>query len=108
MQFLMEMLLNNIIVLLFLTLITYIAIDQKNKYIVKNGLTKEEFNLSFRQKFNEVVGYLFKKLVNALAVSIVISLISFRELFIPDVFHTVFLTILLIPYSEKYILKLVK
>lgn len=108
MAFLTEFLLNNFIVILFLSLLVYICIDQKNKYIIEKGMSKSEFNTMFRSKFNEVGNYLFKKLINALSISIIISLISFRELFIPDVFHTVFLTLLLSQYTEKYLQKLVK
>lgn len=92
----LDFLINHSIHLVGLTVVAIFGYDQYRKYIQKNNMTGREFLSMLRKRLNEVGNEVAAKFFTSVVVAFIISFISFRELFVTDVFHTVFLTMLLV------------
>jgi len=104
----LDFLINHSIDLVGLVVILIFGYDQYRKYIQKNNMTGREFLSMMRRRLNEVGNELAAKFVTSIVVAFIISFISFRELFVTDVFHTVFLTMLLVRPVFKHVQNIFK
>lgn len=99
-------LLNHSVLIIFLLTTAVVARNEYRRYLQRNKMDAEEFKSRIRERINEVGSGLLAKLATALVVAAAISMISFREIFLNDVFHTVFLTMLLVKPVHKYLSRL--
>lgn len=98
----LDFLLNNSITIIFLLTIGFLGYSEYRRYLQRKEITPSEFRSLVRSKINEIGSGLLTKLATAVVIALIVSLVSFRELFVMDVFHTVFLTLLLArPVSKK-------
>ena len=97
----LDLLINHSIHLIGIVVLGLMAHYQYKRLLQQSGLTPEAFRSSLRVKFNEVGNKLAAKLATSLVVATIISIVSFRELFVNDVFHTVFFTMVLVPLVYK-------
>ena len=90
-----QTLMNHSITIVFLIAAAIIARSEYKRYLVKQQMSPQEFRSLLRLKINEAGAGLLIKFVNAVLIAFVISLVSFREIWVNDVFHIVFLTLLM-------------
>lgn len=102
----MQFLMDNSIILIFLIAASILGYSEYKKYLQKQAMSPVEFRSMLRLKLNEVGNELLAKFAVSVIVSIVISLVSFRELWMNDTFHIVFLTNLLSRPTWKYLKRL--
>lgn len=102
----MQFLLDNSITIIFLITASILGYSEYKKYLARKQLTPQEFRSLLRFKINEVGNELLAKLAVSIVVTLLISIVSFRELWMNDCFHIVFLTNLLSKPTYKYLKKL--
>lgn len=86
----------------------FMAVSETRRYMKKNKMSCSDLTSKIRLNINEVGEELIPKLLSSVAVSTLISIISFRELWMNDTFHIVFLSSLLLGPANKYIKQLFK
>lgn len=94
-------LLNNSIVLIFISTIFFLALLESKQLMQRKGISKIEFYSQFRERSRDFVTLILLKLVTAIALTITISMLSFRQFWLNDVFHVTFFTLLLLRQFEK-------
>lgn len=92
----MTFLLDNSVLIAFLLTVAFVGYREYKEYLRRTGMSTAHFRNILKIRLNIVGTGLLAKLITALVVASVISAVSFREVFLPDVFHTVFLTMLLV------------
>jgi hypothetical protein len=102
----MQFLMDNSVLIVFLITAAVLGRSEYKRYLRENGLSSAEAIARLRRGINEIGESLFPKLLATLLISLLISMVSFREIFVPDVFHIVFLTMLLARPTSKLIKKL--
>lgn len=102
----MQLLMNNSILIVFLLAAFVVGRSEYKRYLAKQSLTPKEFRDLLRLKLNEAGSKVLSKFVASLVISLLISMVSFRELWVNDVFHVVFLTMLMARPIHKQIRKL--
>jgi hypothetical protein len=98
-----QTLMNNSVLLVFLVTASVLAYSEYKKYLAKQRMSPQEFRSFLRLKLNEAGSQLLIKFVNALLIAFVISMVSFREIWVNDVFHIVFLTLLMAKPLHKMV-----
>lgn len=88
--------------------LTFIAVSETKRYMKNNRISLYDLTSKIRSNINEVGEELIPKLLSSAVVSILISIVSFRELWMNDVFHIVFLASLLLGPANHYIKQLFK
>src|SRR5690606_29162682 len=101
-----EVLLDNSVLIIGFLVISLVGYREYRRYLQRKGITSEQFRVSFRENLNKVSPSLLTKLAMSVCIAVIISVISFRSLFVNDVFHTVFLTILMAPTTYKVLRRL--
>lgn len=100
------MLMNNSILLIFLLTVAIVGRSEYKKYLKRKNIDSVEFKNQLRSKLNAVGNEMLAKLAVSIIVSVVISLVSFRELWMNDCFHIVFLTNLMSKPTYKRLKRL--
>lgn len=83
-----------------------IGYSEYRRHLEKTKLSPREFRSLLRLKFNEIGNELVLKLVASAVITVVISMVSFREIWMNDAFHIVFLTNLLYARTVNLLVKL--
>jgi hypothetical protein len=96
------------VLIVFLITVAFLANSEYKKYLAKKNMDPAEFRSMLRLKIDEVGKELLAKLAVSVLVSVVISLVSFRELWMNDCFHIVFLTNLLSKPTYKRLKKILE
>lgn len=96
----MDWLLNNSHRIILFLALSYLTFCYVQNFMKKRGMNWNDFKSYFKSKLKETLEHLFPKIVTSIVFTFLISLISFREYWINDVFHVVFLTIILHRYLE--------
>lgn len=90
-----QSLLDHSILLIFLVTAFIVGRSEYKKYLDRKNLSPQELRSVLRLKIDSIGKELLAKLAVSIIVTLVISLVSFRELWMNDCFHIVFLTNLL-------------
>ncbi len=98
-----QFLLNNSIQLVALVLLVTVLTLETRKFMKRKSIDLSQFLVFLRQKIEELGNPLLGKLAAIAVVSFLVSLVSFREWWVNDVFHVVFLASLLLDRSEQII-----
>lgn len=83
--------------------ITFLGMSASKEYMKKHNMTTSQFFSEIRRVKDEVGTVLLAKLITASLITLVVSLISFRQIWMNDTFHVVFLTIIIYPRLEQYL-----
>lgn len=104
----LQTLMNNSILIVFLLTVFVVGRNEYRRYLQRKGISGLEFRLSLQRQIDKAGAPLLAKLATALIVASLISIVSFREFFLTDVFHTVFLTMLLVRPVHRLVKNLIK
>ena len=91
-----KFLLDNSLIIIFVLVMTIIARNELKAYMIKNNLDWSGFQSLVLQRLHQAGVEVLSYLVSALLITVTISLVSFKSVWITDVFHTVFFTIVLL------------
>ena len=103
-----QLLLDNSIFMIACFCFGFVGYSECRRYLRRSGKTPKEVRSSLRLKLDEVGKHLLIKLASSVIVTLVISLISFREVWMNDCFHIVFVASLLQPLVLKQLRDLTK
>jgi hypothetical protein len=103
----MDFLLNNSLFIVTGIAFTVFGIAEYRRYLDKRMMTNAEFIQQLRERLNDQGSILAYKLLTSVIVTLVISMVSFRQLWMNDCFHIVFLTAILFPPTLRFLRKLV-
>lgn len=101
-------LLNNSISLIGLIVGTVLVVSSIREFAKKKNMNISDSLVFLRQRLNEIGNELILKLISSLFITLMISLVSFRELWSNDVFHVVFICSLLKTKTEELLKKMVE
>jgi hypothetical protein len=90
----------------FLLAASVVGRSEYKRYLAKQGMTSQEFRDLLKLKLNEAGSKVLLKFITSLIIAFLISMVSFRELWVNDVFHVVFLTMLLARPIHKQLRKM--
>lgn len=102
----LQFLLNHCVSIVGLLALVILARNLTKEYMGKKGLDRAQLVSLLRLKTNEVGKFLFPKIIASVVITLTISPISFREIWVPDVYHVVFITSILFNRVEQYLAKL--
>jgi hypothetical protein len=100
-----QFLMDNSIFIIFIVCAAIIGRFEYKKYLQGKNINSSEFRSLFRFNINDVREELLDKLAASIVMTVVISLILSRQLWMNDTFHIVFLTNLLSESIWKYLNK---
>ena len=103
----LNFLLNHCVSIVGLLALAILARNLTKEYMGKKGLDRAQLVSLLRLKTNEIGKFLFPKIIASVLITLVVSPVSFRELWVPDVYHVVFITSILFNRVELYLSKLV-
>lgn len=102
----MEFVLNNSVLIIALITASLVIASEYKSYVKRKNLDPVELRSLLRRKLQEISTELAIKTVVAVLISIVISAVSFKELWTIEVFHIVFLTSILSKPIQGYLKRL--
>lgn len=104
----MDFLLNNSIFIVFTICAVALGYIEYRQYLKRRLTSGSILTDKFKANINDVARDLLVKLLVSVIIAFVISLVSFRELWMNDTFHIVFLTNILYGRVSTYLKHLVK
>ncbi len=87
--------LDNSILIIFLVTAYALGKAEYKKYLERKSLSPNEFRSLLRPKISKIRNEILVKFVVTLMVTVIISVVSFRQLWVNDCFHITFLAYLL-------------